>query len=83
VRKQGFCQPVANHDDEETSKYFYKDLPQVVLSAKQKRKKKKNNENLTFRSLPDNDRTDNQIVCGFDSGRRNNHIFYKIISYLK
>ena len=34
MRKQGFCQPVANHDDEETSKYFYKDLPQAVLSAK-------------------------------------------------
>jgi hypothetical protein len=41
VRTQGFCQPVANHDDEETSKYFDKDLRQVVLSAKQKRKKKK------------------------------------------
>ena len=83
MRKQGFCQPVANHDDEETSKYFYKDLPQAVLSAKQKERRKKNNENLTFRSLPDNDKTDTQSVYGFDSGRRHNHVFYKIISYLK
>jgi len=39
------------------SKYFDKDLRQVVLSAKQKRKK---NENLTFRSLPYKDRTDTE-----------------------
>jgi hypothetical protein len=37
VKQRGLFQPVAKHEEEEISKYFYKNHQQVVLSAKQKK----------------------------------------------
>ena len=51
MKKRGFYQPVAKYG--KTSKYFDKDLRQVVLSAqnnKKEKKKKRNKEETTTKS---------------------------------
>ena len=45
---KGFCQPVAKHEEEEISKYFDKDLHQVVLSVKQKKKRSRTHEKFVY-----------------------------------
>jgi len=50
VRKLGFFQPVAKYEDEKASKYFEKNLRQVVLSAKKKERGKRNKEETTTKS---------------------------------
>jgi hypothetical protein len=62
VRKRGFCQPVAKHENEEQANILTRTSTKSssVLNKKEKIKQKNNNKNLTFRSLPGKKRIDTE-----------------------